>query len=83
MEKMITYTTIPPTCGSSVWNRVEKDKCTLFVPEGTMDDYKNADQWKDFIILNNNITHIAQTRSVQPSMPLTLYNINGYAANDF
>ena len=32
-----------------VFNNVPKETCTLHVPKGTKDLYMNADQWKDFL----------------------------------
>ena len=34
--------------GNSVFNQVDKSNCKLYVPAGTVDLYKEADQWKDF-----------------------------------
>lgn len=43
---------VPPVCngedGWCVFNGVETQQCKLFVPEGSIDAYKAADQWKDF-----------------------------------
>ena len=39
---------VPPVCGSGCFDNVNKTACTLYVPEGTVDDYKAADEWKDF-----------------------------------
>ena len=35
--------------GSDVFYKIPKDKCTLYVPFGRVDEYRVADQWKDFI----------------------------------
>lgn len=39
---------IPPACRSYCFLNVDKSDCTLYVPEGTADAYKAADEWKDF-----------------------------------
>jgi hypothetical protein len=41
---------IPPNLGlhSYVFDGVDKNKCTLYVPYGSKSLYKTADQWKDF-----------------------------------
>jgi len=39
----------PPVCNSACFDYVDKSACTLYVPEGTADDYKAANVWKDFL----------------------------------
>ena len=46
-------TTIPPTLGSNVFKNVNKYACILYVPEESLNGYKNADQWKDFITIKS------------------------------
>lgn len=39
----------PPTCyGNSTFSRVGNGKCTVWVPKGCVEAYKEADGWKDF-----------------------------------
>ena len=40
--------TVPPVCGPSSFDGVDKNACTLNVPEGTAGDYRTADGWKEF-----------------------------------
>ena len=40
--------TVPPVCGPRSFDGVGKNACTLNVPEGTADDYRAADGWKEF-----------------------------------
>ena len=40
--------TVPPVCGAYSFYGVDKNACTLNVPEGTADDYRAADGWKEF-----------------------------------
>ena len=40
--------TVPPVCGPRSFDYVDKYTCTLNVPEGTADDYRTADVWKEF-----------------------------------
>ena len=45
--------TLPPACSSGIFSSpcfdgVDKNACTLNVPEGTADDYRAADGWKEF-----------------------------------
>ena len=42
----------PPTCAvffSSFNLGVDKTTCTLYVPKGSLEAYKSADEWKDFV----------------------------------
>ena len=39
----------PPTCGASCFYNVDKNSCTLYVPKGTLEAYKAADEWKKFV----------------------------------
>ncbi len=34
--------------GYGVFGKIRTDKCTLYVPKGKVDEYRDADQWKDF-----------------------------------
>jgi len=36
------------TMGKDVFDEIDMQRCTLYVPRGTADNYKNAPQWKDF-----------------------------------
>ena len=40
--------TVPPVCGERCFADVDISNCTLSVPEGTADDYRAADGWKEF-----------------------------------
>lgn len=40
---------IPPTCGTYCFYKVDQTTCVLYVPKGTLEAYKSADEWKDFL----------------------------------
>ena len=46
------------TLGTSVFSSVNKQTCVLHVPAGTLNDYKVADQWRDFIHIQEPFTAI-------------------------
>ncbi len=49
MVDIYSYASVPPTCHSGVWeNGFNKDACIVHVPASLVDDYKNADEWRDF-----------------------------------
>jgi hypothetical protein len=39
---------MPPTCGGSAFEGIDKSVCKLYVPKGHLADYQTADQWKEF-----------------------------------
>ena len=41
--------TTPPECGILCFHGVDYTACTLTVPEGTEEAYRNADGWKEFL----------------------------------
>ena len=74
LDSVICLATIPPTCISgfpdgAYWN------CTLFVPEGSISAYQNADYWKDFYYITS-ITNMP----VDPEQPsyYELVSIDGF-----
>ena len=40
---------IPPTCGNQALDDINKWECVLHVPAESVEAYKNADQWKNFL----------------------------------
>ena len=42
------YATTPPTCHSGVWEfEFDRSACTVHVPASAVEDYQNADEWRD------------------------------------
>ena len=39
----------PPTCRRGCFLEVDQTTCTLYVPKGTLEAYKAANVWKDFV----------------------------------
>ena len=52
---------VPPTCESGVFDGINKSKCKLIVPKNSLDAYKQAYQWKDFLLIADNTTGITNT----------------------
>ena len=53
LAEINSLATLPPACSSGIFSSpcfdgVDKNACTLNVPEGTADDYRAADGWKEF-----------------------------------
>ena len=49
LTKLVSLAVEPPTCGEGVFEKVDKTSCQLLVPEESINKYKTADQWKEFL----------------------------------
>ena len=52
---------VPPTCKYNVFSDVNKSKCKLIVPKNSLDAYKQAYQWKNFLLIEGSTTGITNT----------------------
>lgn len=52
MTKLITTAPVPPTCGSQALDDINKWTCELFVNKESIDQYKAAEQWKEFFYIS-------------------------------
>ena len=52
---------VPPTCELDAFASINKSKCKLIVPKNSLDAYKQADQWKDFLLIEGSTTGITNT----------------------
>lgn len=48
MVEVISKAQNPPVCGSQALDDINKFECKLYVPDGCMAVYTDADQWKEF-----------------------------------
>ena len=51
LTAIVSKAETPPTCGSQALDDVNKWECTLTVPEGCVESYQAADQWKEFFFV--------------------------------
>ncbi len=49
LTKLISLAIEPPTCGNFAFEKIDKTVCQLFVPEESINKYKAADQWQEFM----------------------------------
>ena len=49
LTKLVSLAVEPPTCGYGTFKEVDKTTCQLLVPEESINKYKTADQWKEFL----------------------------------
>ena len=48
LEEIYSANSVPPKCLSASFNGVNQASCTLYVPVGSLEAYKNANEWEDF-----------------------------------
>ncbi len=68
----------PPACYDNSFHNDTKRNCTLYVPSGSVDAYKAANAWKDFVTIkeNSNVT-VLESISVIDNQNAPLYNLQG------
>ena len=49
LTKLVSLAVEPPICGKGAFEKVDKTTCQLLVPEESINKYKTANQWKDFL----------------------------------
>lgn len=83
--KLSSITAYPSTPvilpSTSVFEGVDKNTCALYVPEGSLDLYKSAMIWKDFIKMNAILSSTSKTISVvNPGSLISLLTIDEFNA---
>ncbi len=48
LTELVSLASIPPICNAGVFENVDKSLCTLKVPMGSKNAYRQADGWKEF-----------------------------------
>ena len=76
IKKFICRAVIPPTCGTQALEDINKWDCTLSVPQESTTAYQQANQWKDFFFIDNNITKI-NSMTNELVKPTHIYDLNG------
>ncbi len=49
LTKLVSLAVEPPTCDNGALKKVDKTSCQLLVPEESINKYKTANQWKEFL----------------------------------
>ena len=49
IRRIVSNSIIPPSCFKKAFSHIDKKKCKLYVPMSSLEAYKTADQWKDFL----------------------------------
>ena len=48
LTKLVCCSEIPPTCYNLVFQNIDKSRCKLFVPEGSLHAYQTTSPWNEF-----------------------------------
>ena len=76
LTRLVSLAVEPPICGEGVFEEVDKTTCQLLVPEESINKYKTADQWKEFLnILGYNGVDDVSVDS--PDALYEVYNLQG------
>ena len=67
---------VPPTCVFDVFAKINKSKCKLIVPKNSLDAYKQAPQWRDFLLIEESTTGITNTVYNKAGL-VDVYTIDG------
>jgi hypothetical protein len=59
IKKIVCKAKTPPTCEESDLSSINKTDCKLYVPKGSLSAYQTADQWKDFLLIEEIDLYIA------------------------
>ena len=85
LTKLISNAIVPPKCDAGAFDGIDKEKCTLFVPDEAVDSYKNAEQWKDFFSIQP--TGIGETVANEGDSNIigsvSVYNASGSLVKTF
>ena len=78
VTKLSCYAKVPPTCGLFVFYGIDQETCVLQVPESCLAAYQQADQWKDFFIIEDVLSGIGEV-TMDGAVPATadVYSTNG------
>lgn len=80
LTQVYSYIAEPFAINSNVFSATTKENATLYVPQGTLDLYKEADGWKEFAnIVEMSIGDVEQISS--ESAVSDVYNLNGQKAD--
>ncbi len=76
MTKLITTAPVPPTCGSQALDDINKWTCELFVNKESIDQYKAAEQWKEFFFISE-YDGVDDVSVDTPDALYEVYNLQG------
>lgn len=78
MRNLYCYSDNPPICGIYPFYGVDKSKCTLYVPETSIEKYKTDNVFKEFRSFYGIPTNINVT--TEKTKPIAIYKLDGQIA---
>ena len=73
MKNFAVFAAVPPECGSDAFNGIDVSACTLSVPEASVELYKAAPQWKEFL----KVSAIGDIVGDESVIRYDVYNVQG------
>ena len=68
----------PLKIDSNIFEKLDKKTCVLYVPQGTLQDYRLADVWGDFgNIVEYDVTGIDNVKTSTAAKEVSRYSVNG------
>ncbi len=75
LTKLVSLAIEPPVCGYQVFEGVDKTACRLLVPEESINKYKTADKWEEFLYISYN--GVDDVSIGTPDAVYEVYNLQG------
>ncbi len=80
LVQLYTYPVVPPTCGVFPFYGVKTDQCTLFVPAGKLNDYKNHAVFSQFKLMTEMEPTGVSSVLNNEAVPVATYTLDGRIA---
>lgn len=83
LTKYYSYSAVPPVCGDQALDDINKWECTLYVPNESSDEYRAAQQWKDFFFIDEMEADSGINDVILDSNgEVKVFNLSGYKVSD-
>ena len=76
LTKLVSLAVAPPSCGYEALRDIDKTACRLFVPEESVNKYKTADQWEEFLYISE-YDGVDDVSIGTPDAVYEVYNLQG------
>ena len=80
MTKLISKAATPPVCDTQALDDINKWECTLFVPDGSLASYHEANQWEEFFFMDVDPDGIKEIKDdkLKKRNDSSWYNLSGH-----
>ena len=80
MTRLISRAVTPPVCDTQALDDINKWECTLFVPDGSLASYHEANQWKEFFFMDVDPDGIKEIKDdkLKKRNDSSWYNLSGH-----